>query len=471
MGFVKGVSRGQIVLFPESVEEYVSAENPVRFIDAFVEQLDLEKLGFNRSKPEIEGRPAYNPKDLLRLLIYGYLNRIRTSRKLERETWRNVEVMWLMGKLKPGFRTISDFRKENVKALKSVFVQFTVLCKRLGLYGGELVAIDGSKFKAVNSREKNYNEKKLKRLIALTEERIDEYLREMDEADEAEAEVTEPTAEELRQKIEEMKKRKEGLEEIQKTLEKSGETQLSKTDPEARLMKTRQGTRVCYNAQIAVDNKHKLIAAIDVSNDLTDQGQLSGVAMEAKQTIGVERLEVVTDRGYYNSEEVKKCEDAGITVYMEKPKAPRRDGKYTRDEFIYDAERDVYQCPAGQELVYLTTEKPRGLRHYKTTACVSCEVKKDCTDAEGRTIKRLENEGSLERTVRRARDNPEKMKKRKELAEHPFGTIKTNMNQGSFLMKGLTKVKGEFSLTALAYNIKRAINVMGVEKMIDALAY
>ena len=433
MGFVKGVSRGQIVLFPESVEEYVSAENPVRFIDAFVEQLDLEKLGFNRSKPEIEGRPAYNPKDLLRLLIYGYLNRIRTSRKLERETWRNVEVMWLMGKLKPGFRTISDFRKENVKALKSVFVQFTVLCKRLGLYGGELVAIDGSKFKAVNSREKNYNEKKLKRLIALTEERIDEYLRE--------------------------------------TLEKSGETQLSKTDPEARLMKTRQGTRVCYNAQIAVDNKHKLIAAIDVSNDLTDQGQLSGVAMEAKQTIGVERLEVVTDRGYYNSEEVKKCEDAGITVYMEKPKAPRRDGKYTRDEFIYDAERDVYQCPAGQELVYLTTEKPRGLRHYKTTACVSCEVKKDCTDAEGRTIKRLENEGSLERTVRRARDNPEKMKKRKELAEHPFGTIKTNMNQGSFLMKGLTKVKGEFSLTALAYNIKRAINVMGVEKMIEALAY
>lgn len=471
MGFVKGASREQIVLFPESVDEYVTGENPVRFIDAFVEQLDLEKLEFKRSKPEIEGRPAYNPKDLLRLFIYGYLNGIRTSRKLERETWRNVEVMWLIGRLKPGFRTISDFRKENAKALKNVFVQFTVMCKRLGLYGGELVAIDGSKFKAVNSREKNYNDKKLKRLIALTEERIDEYLRGMEEADEREAEEKEPTAKELKQKIEEMKKRKEGLEEIQKTLEKSGETQLSKTDPEARLMKTRQGTRVCYNAQIGVDSKHKLIAAIDVSNDLTDQRQLYKVAMEAKQTIGVEALEVVTDRGYYNSEEVKKCEEAGITTYMEKPKAPRRDGKYRRDEFIYDAGRDVYQCPVGQELVYVTTEKSRGLREYRTTECVSCEVKKDCTDAqEGRTIKRMENEGSLERTVRRARDHPEKMKKRKELAEHPFGTIKSNMNQGSFLMRGLTKVKGEFSLTALAYNIKRAIKVVGVEKMIETMA-
>jgi len=471
MGFIQGEGREQIIMFPESLDEYVTADNPVRFIDVFVEQLNLEELGFKRTEPEIEGRPAFNPKDLLRLFIYGYLNRICSSRKLERETRRNIEVMWLIGKLSPGFRTISDFRKENVGAMKNVFRQFTELCRRAGLYGAETVAIDGSKFKAVNSREKNYNEKKLKRLIEVTDERIDEYLKRIEEADEEETDdILRPTAEELKGKIEELKKRKEDLGKIQRKLEESGETQLSMTDSEARLMKSRQGTQVCYNAQIAVDSKHKLIAAIDVSNDLNDQRQLSNMSTEAKQTLGVEKLEVITDRGYYNNEEVKKCEEAGITVYMDKPKAARRNGKYTRDEFIYKADKDVYICPAGEELTYLTTEKYRGLKHYTTNKCVSCEVKKECTDSrEGRTIKRLLNEDWLERMVKRARDNPQKMKQRKELAEHPFGTIKRNMNQGAFLMKGLDKVKGEFSLTALAYNMKRAIKVAGVDTLIQAM--
>jgi transposase len=470
MGFIQGANREQIIMFPETIDEYVTADNPVRFIDVFVEQLDLEKLGFERSKPEIEGRPAFNPKDLLRVLIYGYLNRICSSRKLERETRRNIEVMWLIGKLNPGFRTISDFRKDNINALKNVFRQFTELCRRAGLYGAEIVAVDGSKFKAVNSREKNYNEKKLKRLKDLTDERIDQYLRMMDEADKEEADERGPTAEELKEKIDQLKKRKEDLGKIEKKLKESGETQLSMTDPEARLMKSRQGTQVCYNAQIAVDSKHKLIAAIDVSNDLNDLNQLSIMAIEAKQAMGVETLEAVTDRGYYNSEEVKKCEEADIKVYMEKPKAPRRNGKYSRDEFIYKADKDVYICPAGEELIYVTTEKSRGLKHYATNKCMSCKLKEQCTDAkEGRTIKRLVNEDLLEQTVRRARDNPEKMKKRKELAEHPFGTIKSNMNQGAFLMRGLEKVKGEFSLTALAYNMKRAISVMGVESLIQAM--
>jgi len=430
----------------------------------------LKELGFERAEPEIEGRPAFDPRDLLRLFIYGYMNRICSSRKLERETRRNIEVMWLMGKLEPGFRTISDFRKDNTKALKNVFRHFTLLCKRLGLFGGELVAIDGSKFKAVNSREKNYNQKKLTRLIALTDERIDQYLREMKEADAAEAEVKAPTADELNSKIDELKKRKQHLEEITKTLEESGDPQISLTDPDGRLMKTRQGTRVCYNAQIAVDSKHKLIAAIDVSNDRTDQGQLFNVALEAKQTLGADKLEAIADRGYYNSDEVKKCEDAAITTYMEKPRAPGKNGKFTRDEFNYDASRNVYKCPAGQEMVYITTEKARGLMHYATKACTSCAVKKQCTNGKsGRTIKRLVNEVSLERTVRRARDNPEKMKLRKELAEHPFGTIKSAMNQGAFLMRGLSKVKGEFSLTALAYNMKRAISILGVRKMMEGM--
>lgn len=471
MGFKKGVSREQIGMFPESLDEYVRADNAVRFIDAFVEQLDLEKLGFARSKPEIEGRPAYDPKDLLRVFIYGYMYGISSSRKLERESIRNVEVMWLIRKLRPGFRTISDFRKENAGSLKSLLREFTVICKRLGLYGGELVAIDGSKFKAVNSREKNYNEKKLKKLIRLIDEKIDEYLREMKEADEAEADTKEPTAEELKEKIEQLKNRKKELNEIKERLEKSSETQISVTDPDGRLMKTRQGTRVCYNVQIAVDSKNKLIAEIDVSNDLNDQGQLANIAIETKRTLGVDVLEVVTDRGYYNSEEVKKCEDAGITTYMDRPRARSKEGKFTRDEFSYDVVRDIYQCPAGQELVYITTEKGRGLRHYASKACISCAIKKQCTDSkEGRTIKRLTNEASLERTVNRARQNPEKMKKRKTLAEHPFGTIKTNMNQGSFLTRGMHKVKGELSLTALAYNVKRVINVVGVEKMIEAMA-
>ena len=471
MGFIKGVSREQIILFPESVEDYVTEDNAVRFIDVFVEQLDLEELGFGRSKAEIEGRPGFDPRDLLRLYIYGYLNRICSSRKLERETWRNVEVMWLLGKLTPGFRTISDFRKDNTKGLKNVFRQFTLLCKKLELFGGELIAIDGSKFKAVNSRERNYNQKKLKKLIELTDERIDEYLRLVKEGDAAEAEVNKPTADELNEKIEKLKERKDLLEEIKKKLEESEQTQLSLTDPDARLMKTRQGTRVCYNVQIAVDSKYKMIAAIDLSNDRTDQGQLFNMAAEAKQMLGVETLDVVTDRGYYNNEEVKKCEDVGITTYMAKPKAPRKNGKFTRDEFIYDASRDLYKCPAGQELVYITTEKGRGLRYYSTKACVSCPLKKQCTDAkEGRTVKRSVNEAQMERTVQRARDNPDKIQLRKEMAEHPFGTIKSAMNQGSFLTKGLNKVKAEFSLTALAFNIRRAINILGVNKMIEAIA-
>jgi len=274
--------------------------------------------------------------------------------------------------------------------------------------------------------------------MELTDERIDEYLKRIEEADEEETDEIRPTAEELKGKIEELKKRKGDLGKIQRKLEESGETQLSMTDSEARLMKSRQGTQVCYNAQIAVDSKHKLIAAIDVSNDLTDQRQLSNMSTEAKQTLGVEKLEVITDRGYYNNEEVKKCEEAGITVYMDKPKAARRNGKYTRDEFIYKADKDVYICPAGEELTYLTTEKYRGLKHYTTNKCVSCEVKKECTDSrEGRTIKRLLNEDWLERMVKRARDNPQKMKQRKELAEHPFGTIKRNMNQGGILNEGV----------------------------------
>lgn len=472
MGFKKGASRNQIILFPESLDEYVMPDNPVRFMDVFVEQLDLKELGFERAEPEIEGRPAFDPRDLLRLFIYGYTNGICSSRKLERETRRNVEVMWLIGKIEPGFRTISAFRKDNIKALKNVFRQFTMLCKRMGLMGGELIAIDGSKFRAVNSREKNYNQKKLKKLIELTDKRIDQYLGEMEEADaaEGEAEMKVLTADELNKKIEELKKRKGRLEEIKKTLEESGETQISLTDPDARLMKSRQGTRVCYNAQIAVDSKNKLIVTTDVSNDRTDQGQLSGVALEAKQMLGVEKVEAITDRGYYNSDEVKKCEDAGITTYMDKPRAPNKDGKFTRDEFIYNASRDVYKCPAGQELVYVSKEKARGLMLYATKACASCAVKKKCTNSmNGRTIKRLVNEGSLERTVRRARDNPGKMNLRKELAEHPFGTIKSAMNQGSFLLKGLSKVTGEFSLTALAYNLKRVINIVGVKKMMEAM--
>jgi transposase len=474
VSYVDGKDRKQAILFPDHLDDYVREDNPVRFVDAFVEAQDLGGLGFSRAEPKDMGRPAYHPGLLLRLYLYGYLNNIRSSRKLEREAKRNIELMWLMEMLTPDYRTIADFRKDNLEPIKNVCREFTRLCKKMDMFGGELVAVDGSKFKADNSREKNYTKQKLEKLIARADQRIEEYLAELDAADRDEAETeTKPLrAEELKERIEELKKRREKDKQRQKNLEESGEKQISETDGDSRLMKTREGSAVCYNVQIAVDSKHKLIVANEVTNAGSDRGQLANIAKQAKETLGVENLEATADMGYYDCADVKQCEEQGITVYMQKPRlGEMKKGMFTKDDFTYNIEKDLYVCPAGEELGNKGKgiEKGRQMKYYTTEACGTCVMRSHCTEGAQRRIKRLIDEVVVERMAARVRAGPDKLRLRKELVEHPFGTIKRAMGHGYFLMRGKAKVGTEMSMTVMAYNIKRVINIAGVRKMIETL--
>lgn len=477
LGFIEGVNRTQGIMFPESLDEYIGDGNPVRFIDAFVDSLDLQALGFERAVPNETGRPPYYPGDLLKLYIYGYLNHVRSSRRLEKEANRNVELMWLLGKLAPDFKTIADFRRDNRQAIRAVCREFTLYCRELGMFGGELVAIDGSKFKAVNSRHRNFTERRLKGTIQRLDEKIERYLGELDTNDEQESESYKPTAEELREKIEALKKRKREYEALQGQLEESGEKQISLTDPDARSMPRggKRGTEVAYNVQMSVDAKHHLIVDHEVTNKVTDQGQLSTMAIRAKEVLQVEELEALADMGYYDGKQVKTCLQEGITPYIPKPNtsANTRLGLYGKQDFRYDPQNDCYWCPPGKELTYRfqTTEHGREIRYYATSACKHCDLKPKCTRSkQGRRITRWVDEALLEEMERRVQAEPEKVKRRKCIVEHPFATIKHTMNQGYFLMRGLPKVRSEMSLTVLAYNIKRVVRILGVQEMVEALA-
>jgi transposase len=476
MPYIAGSDRSAVLLFPEAIDDYITAENPVRFIDAFVSSLDLLELGFTRAEPAQTGRPAYSPALLLRLYIYGYLNRVRSSRLLEREATRNLELIWLLRKLTPDFKTIADFRKDNLSALKSVCREFTLLCKRLELFGGELIAVDGSKFKAVNNRKRNFNQKRLERGIRQIEQKIDSYLKEMDEADREEPEVKTPSAEELQKKIEQLKERKEKYEGLQQQLQESGEKQVSLTDPDSRAMVTGHGhTDVCYNVQTVVDSKHKLIVEHEVTNDVTDQGHLSEMAVRAKETLLVEQMEVVADMGYFDGAEVKKCVEAGITPYIAKPEtsANKKQGLFTKEEFRYEKQRDCYICPQGEELNFRfeTTELGRRIRYYATVRCRECPLKEKCTrNKGGRRITRWISEHLLEEMAERVKQNREKMKLRQQIVEHPYGTMKRAMVSGYFLLRGLKKVAAEMSLTVLCYNLKRVLNILGVARLIEAVS-
>jgi transposase len=478
MGFVQGIHRHQIVMFPELLDDYIADDNPVRFIDAFVESLDLRALEFERAVPKETGRPPYNPGDLLKLYVYGYLNRIRSSRKLEAEAQRNVEVMWLLGKLAPDFKTIADFRRDNGEPIRAVCREFTLLCRSLGLYGGELVAIDGSKFKAVNSRERNFTKGKLKALRRQAEAKIERYLQELDENDAEETDSKKLTREELQEKIEWLKKRKETCDELEQQIEESGESQISLTDPDARSMRlgSNRGTEVGYNVQISVDAKHKLVVDHEVTNECNDVSQLSCMAIRAKEVLGIESLEVVADGGYYNNEEIRNCTEQAIVPYIPRTNSSKNKhaGLYSKEDFRYDAENDWYWCPAGEALWYIrcgTNKYGRRMRLYATNRCKRCAVKHKCTrDKGGRRIERWEDEGLLEEMARRLRAEPQKIKQRKLIVEHPFGTIKRSMDQGYFLTRRLCNVRAEMSLTMLAYNIKRALTLKGTQELVAALS-
>ena len=478
---VTGNHRKQTVLFPDMLDDYVDKENPVRFIDAFVESLKMEKLCFKHSTPSETGRPSYDPSDLLKLYVYGYLNQIRSSRKLERECHRNVEVMWLMKKLAPDHKTIADFRKDNVDCIKPVFKEFVYLCRNLDLYGAQLVAIDGTKFKAVNSRSNNLNEKTVTLRLKQTEEKIAEYLKEMDQNDTADSDEDENIkVDGLNEKIGKLEEEKQRYEQVQNQMKTTGQKEVSLTDPDSRLMRVdSQRLEVSYNIQTSVDAKRHLIVDYDVINNSTDHHQLAKDAEAAKQALGVDRLDVVSDKGFYVEKDVFDCENNGVTVFMPIPSvlSPYKsvgvpEPEFYSDQFVYNVERDVYVCPAGNEMPFWKHGgRGKGLegRLYRSTCCGCCSVRSKCTrNKRGRYMFRGEYDGAVDRLrVRLASfEGREKVRLRRMLAEHPFGTMKRAFNQGYLLLKGLRKVKGEVGFTMLAYNMRRAINILGVGTLI-----
>jgi transposase len=461
-------------MFAERLEDYIAAENPVRFLDAFVGTLDLQALGFARAQCAVTGRPPYDPAALLKLYLYGYLHRIRSSRLLEAECQRNVEVIWLLGKLAPDFKTIADFRKDNLKPLRAVSRQFTVLCQKLKLFGGQLLAIDGSKFGAVNARDQNFNAAKLEDLIGRADARLAEYLQALDSADAAEPTIEALDQAQLAGKIAALREKQDWHKELLAQLQDGEAKQVSVTDPDTRKMPTAHGMIVGYNAQMAVDAKHKLIAADDVTNEVTDYQQLANVALAAKANLEIKQAEVVADAGYYNAAEVDRCTEQGLTPYVPKAdtSANTARGLYGKSRFKYDEQKDVYVCPAGAELTHRfnTYELGRELRYYRASDCKGCALKPQCTrNKANRTITREANEGLMEAMAARMKAEPWKFKLRKTLAEHPFGTIKRWFGYTHFLLKGLEKVRTEWSLTTLAYNLKRLLNLVSFEKLMQAV--
>jgi len=468
-----GLDRSQTLLLPERLEDYITPENPVRFLDAFVGSLDLAALGFAKAQPADTGRPPYDPADLLKLYLYGYLHRVRSSRQLEAECHRNVEVIWLLGKLAPDFKTIADFRKDNLKALKAVGRQFIGLCRKLEWFGGQLLAIDGSKLRAVNARDANFNAAKLQELLAHTEAKLAEYFQTLEEADAAQPDSPPIDKAALQAKIAALQEKGEWHKELLGQLD-AEQKQVSVSDPDCRRMHTGNGNVVGYNAQLAVDAKHKLIAADEVTNDVTDYRQLAGVALAAKANLELKATEVVADKGYYNAAEVSRCVEAGITPYVPKAdtSANTQQGLYGKSKFRYDQKQDVYVCPAGAELTYRfsTYELGRGLRYYRASGCKGCALKKQCTRNQGnRTITREDNEALMEAMAERMKRHPEKFGQRKLLAEHPFGTIKRWFGYTHFLLKGLAKVRTEWSLMTLVYNFKRVLKLVSLEKLMQAV--
>jgi transposase len=474
--FVEGVARGQSTLFPERLDDWVGENNPARVIDVFVDELELADLGFDRVAPKATGRPSYHPSVLLKLYIYGYLNRVQSSRRLEREAGRNVELMWLTGRLVPDHKTIADFRKDNGRAIRQVCARFVALCRALGLFAEASVAIDGSKFKAVNNRDRNFTRAKMERRLAQIEESVSRYLHQLDSADRQEpsaAHATKTTR--MKEKIVRLRQEMARLEALDAHMREAPDQQISLTDPDARSMATsgRGSGVVGYNVQTAVDTKHHLIVAHKVTNVGTDRSQLARMAKRTKATLNANSLDVVADRGYFSSAEILACEEAGITVTLPKPQTSgnRARGRFVKQDFRYVAQEDVYICPAGERLKYYYTNQEKGLtlRRYWTNACRTCAIKARCTTGKERRITRWEYEHILEAVQRRLDEHPEKMRQRRETVEHPFGTIKARMGATHFLMKTLPRVATEMALHVLAYNFTRVMNILGPGPLMAAM--
>ena len=473
MRYIQGIERNQTVMFPETLDSYITEENLVRFIDKYVDSLDLQELGFTYSETKETGRKPYKPSLMLKLYIYGYLNRIRSSRHLETESQRNVELMWLMEKLSPDFKTISDFRKNNKQSIKKVFREFVLLSRKLGLIGGDIVAIDGSKFRAVNSKDNNYTKRRLSIMLQETDEQINKYLNDIDRTDNEEVKIKKLDIEELSIRINDIEKEKAEIKALLKEIEDGNNTQISRTDSDSRMMETRDGQQMSYNVQVSVDSANRMIIDYEITNEINDRNCLSTMAISAKEILETEGLKVVGDMGYFNRQEIGICDDNNIESYIPIPQQSSNGhkGLFRQEEFTYLSESDRYICPAGQALIYKYDISKNGLilRRYVCSACKSCPIKSKCTTSKSnRYINRWVREEAIDAMKERLRKNKGIIKARKGIIEHVFGTIKHSMGLKHFLMKGKEKVSCEMGFTALAYNIRRAINILGVKKLILA---
>jgi transposase len=471
-GYIEGVDRGQATLFPDRLDDVVDADNPVRVIDALVDALDLHELGFARALPTAMGRPGYHPALLLKLYVYGYLNRVASSRRLEREAGRNVELMWLTGRLTPDHKTIADFRRDNGPAIRKVCSRFVLLCRRMGLLGNGVVAIDGSKFMAVNNRDRNFTPAKMQRRLAEIEAAIGRYMAKMDEADAAEP-GGRVRVKHLEQKLAVLHAYMAELKLIDERLRASPDGQVSLTDPDARSMNARGSGVVGYNVQAAVEARHHLVVAHDVVTTGSDRAQLSSMAGAAREAIGAGEVEVVADRGYYSGPEVLACEQAGIAAHVVKPNTSNAvaEGRFGKNDFVYDASSDSYRCPAGEALTHHCTSVENGMRIrvYWTSGCGSCSMRTGCTTGKERRVRRWEHEHVLEAMEQRLARRPELMQVRRSTVEHVFGTIKSWMGATHFLTRGLANVRTEASLQVLAYNLKRVISIVGINPLTAAI--
>lgn len=473
--FIEGEDRSQITLMPDCLDDYIAEDNPVRVVEAFVDELDLAELGFEGVAPASTGRPGYHPGVLLKLYIYGYLNRVQSSRRLEREAQRNLELMWLLGKLAPDFKTIADFRRDNGPAIRKVCREFVVLCRQLNLFSQAIVAIDGSKFRAVNSRDRNFTPTKIDKRLVQIEESIERYLSAMDTADRNPSDVTEAKTSRLKGKVETLRKQMQELKAMRERLIHELDHQVSLTDPDARAIATtgRCTGVVGYNLQAAVDAEHHLIVAHELTNIGSDREQLAPMAQQARQATGQETLTVVADRGYYKSEQILACEAGHITPIVPKSHTSnaKAEGRFDKADFAYDPKTDTFRCPAGSKLIwrFSRVEGRLLMRRYWSSDCPRCAIKSQCTPSDYRRVSRWEHEGVLDAMQARLDRQPEMMRVRRQTVEHVFGTLKFWMGAAHFTMRRLKHVQTEMSLHVLAYNLKRTIKILGVGPLLAAI--
>lgn len=480
MAYIQGYNRNQAQMLPDYLENYIDEENSTRVIDAFVEQINIRKYNFTKINKGGRGAPSYNPKDMLKLYLYGYMNGIRSSRKLEKSTYNNIEVMWLICKIHPDFKTIADFRKENKKQLKEIFKEFNLLCKEWSLFGAVLIAVDGTKLRADNSKKNNYNQKKIDRQLKYIDEKVSEYLKALESEDkEVEVEIKPKySMEELKERIKKLKERKEFYETLDKQLKDNDINEISTTDPDARMMDNKKnGLEVNYNVQIAADSKNKLIIETEVTNSPCDQGHLNSMVQASKEELGLsekDKIEVLADKGYYQAEDLIKCEENGTITYVTHQVYSNAtgDSNYYSNKFKYDSKEDIYICPEGQSLYRINhkTAFPAQIKYKNLNACKNCPQKEKCTkSSKGRVINRSKHQDFLDIVDERTLENIDKYRQRQMLVEHQFGTVKRAMNAGYFLTRGLESVRAEAALIFLAYNMKRVINIIGVKGIIERI--